>query len=562
MDGPFTAPLPKRNAACACGSGKKYKHCCGRASRAGSAAGTASSAHQWYDLANQRLAASDVNGAVSYYRRAVAAKPDFYQAHGNLGVLLEERGLLPESLDAYHAASVHGAHSTDAPATRNNYLTAVAHWQNRLFSLHRGGAADLSALATEHRRFARLIERHWGSDIVPHANYPDSDRRLRVGYVSADFREHSVAHFIEPILACHDREAIELCCYFNGPPNDPVTKRFRSMSTVWRDCARWTDEELVRCIREDAIDVLVDLAGHTKGNRFIVFASRPAPVQVAYLGYPGSTELETMDCRLTDALCEPAGEPAARKEEARFLSPCMVTYRPPYGANGLLGNADAPVTHAPCLLNNQVTFGCFNDLSKIGAAVVSTWSRLLLAVPGARLLLKAKSLDAADSQAEWRARFERHGVHPDRLMFLGRDRTVADHLRRYADIDLALDTFPYSGVTTTCEALWMGIPVISLAGSSVGGRMGLSILSAFGEPNWVAGSTEEYVRIAAALAADPIDIERRRQSGRDRFERSPLADAAALARQIEGAYRDAWRHWCAGQLSGSQIPRASRRTPH
>jgi predicted O-linked N-acetylglucosamine transferase (SPINDLY family) len=490
-----------------------------------------------------------VDDAIHCYRQALSMRPAMWQAAGNLGVLLEQQGLMAESLQSYQAAVHYSADTPGAAAAQTNFLFAVANWQKQLFTLLRAGNLDPALITAEHRRLARLIEADSSTPGATHANEVDPQRQLRVGYVSPDLRKHSVAHFIEPVLAHHDAAVVDVHCYYNGPPGDQVTDRIRGLSAHWVECASWTDQQLVERIRADAIDILVDLAGHTQGNRFLTFALKPAPVQIAYLGYPSSTELVAMDYRLTDEQAEPAGAPCDSPDRPVALSPRMLVYRPPFGPNGLLGDAEVPVATAPCLERGFVTFGCCIELSKLSGQTITTWARLLAEVSGSVLLLKARGLEDPQQQQEWRARFARYGVAAERLRLMGRDEIELDHLHRYRDVDITLDTYPYNGVTTTCESLWMGVPVISMAGSAVASRMGLSILSAIGERRCIARDADEYVSKAVALAADPIRLNELRQGLRARLEASPLMDAPALTCSIEGAYRDAWRAWCARRAS-------------
>jgi predicted O-linked N-acetylglucosamine transferase (SPINDLY family) len=557
-----SALAPRRNSVCVCGSGRKYKHCCGSTAPVAHASRAARSGQQWYEEGNRSVNHGGVDEAVSCYRAAVAAQPNLYQAHGNLGVLLEGKGQLHDSLMAYHAALVHGVGTADAAAILGNYRSCLAHYQTWLLELHRSESVTPDGIAAEHRRFAQLIENNHAAPRLPHTNIVDPERRLRIGYVSPDFRYHSVAYFAEPLIEHHDRDVVNVFCYYTGPPGDAVTQRFQVRADHWRSATRWTDDELAECVRTDAIDILVDLAGHTVGNRLLAFARKPAPVLIAYLGYPGSTALSTMDYRITDDIPDP--DPAERggsTERLLRLARPMLAYRPGFGPNGLLDETPLAVAPAPVARNGFVTFGCFNAAAKIGASAIDAWARVLDAVPHSKLLLKSRDFDDARGQADWRERLSGRGIGIERLQLLGRDEDHAAHLRRYGDIDISLDTFPYNGVTTTCDSLWMGVPVITLAGSTAVSRMGLSIVSRLGCCDWAALDTADYVAKAAQLAGDVARLVEIRLKLRDRLEASPLMDGIDLARSVEAAYRSAWHAWCAAQLTGSPVLGASGQRP-
>jgi predicted O-linked N-acetylglucosamine transferase (SPINDLY family) len=371
----------------------------------------------------------------------------------------------------------------------------------------------------------------------------DSDpaRKLRVGYVSADFRQHAVASFIEPIIAAHDRTQVSVTCYSDGMP-DAVTARLREVARpdAWRDVRPLTDEALARQIIDDKIDILVDLAGHTSGNRLLTFARRPAPVQITYCGYPGTTGLAAIGWRLTDALADPPGD--ADRQHAEQL------WRLPHGflcfqPDPELGTPSRP----PCSLNGgtAVTFGSFNNLSKLGDEVLAAWARILEGVPGSRLFLKSRALTDEEPRQRLRRVFADHGIAPQRLEFAPYAATTQDHLSLYSQVDLALDPFPYNGTTTTCEALWMGVPVLSLGGKTHAGRVGASLLNAVGFPELVVGSIDKYVAAAVALAADRERLATYRAELRPRMTSSPLTNPRLITADIESAYREMWRQFCA-----------------
>ena len=391
-------------------------------------------------------------------------------------------------------------------------------------------------ILAEHRRWAQVHANVPGG-VPRYANSRDPARRLRVGYVSADFRSHAVGFFFEPLLANHDRNVVEAVCYSGVARPDATTERLRSMASQWRDIGGLSTEQVASMIRADGIDILVDLAGHTSGTRLKVFAHKPAPVQVTYLGYPTTTGLPVMDYRFTDELADPEGEDVYYTEKLLRLPGAFLCYRP-------LDNCP-PVSPLPAMEKGYVTFGSFNNLSKISPSVISLWVKLLQEVPGSRLFVKNPSLTDTATRERYYGLLEKQGATRDRVELQGRTATQAEHLALYSRLDIALDTFPYNGTTTTCEAIWMGVPVITLAGQRHAGRVGVSILSNAGFGEWIARTPEQYITLAAGLAADVKKLAALRANLRQRMSDSPLCDGQVFARKVETAYREIWRAWCA-----------------
>jgi predicted O-linked N-acetylglucosamine transferase (SPINDLY family) len=380
----------------------------------------------------------------------------------------------------------------------------------------------------DHISAGEVFETHREWDIRHGRPMPDSvytndrsiGRRLKIGYVSADFRLHSVAYFLEPLLRSHDRGRLEVFCYSDVSAPDTATAH----------------DALADRIRNDGIDILVDLAGHTSKNRLPVFARKPAPVQVTWLGYPNTTGLDAMDYRLVDAVTDPEGEADA------FASEALV--RLPGGFLCYGGRDDAPAPGAaPSLETGFVTFGSFNNLAKLSGATLDVWARLLDRLPSARLLLKGKPFAEAATRAIYLDRLAERGVTADRVELVAWLPEEA-HLAVYDRVDIALDPFPYNGTTTTCEALWMGVPVVTLRGDRHAGRVGASLLTQIGLNDLIADSVESYVEAAAALAGDPARLDELRHALRPRMAASRLCDGPAFAREVEGAYRTMWRRWC------------------
>ncbi|MDX1433390.1 MAG: tetratricopeptide repeat protein, partial [Gammaproteobacteria bacterium] len=487
--------------------------------------------------------------AIAAYHRALAIAPDFAAAHNNLGQALRADGMLSEAIEHYRQV-LSTAPDADTCNNLGNALidqmrfdeafeafdrsleldpeSASGH-SNRLFAMHYLPSVDAHELFAAHRAWAERHAARFASGAARARRAPDATRRLRIGYVSPDFRTHSVAYFIEPILECHDRDAFEICCYADVRHADATTRRLQRLADHWRDIVRMDDDRVCEQIRADGIDILVDLAGHTANNRLLVFARRAAPVQVTYLGYPDTTGLETMDYRLTDALADPPGESDRLHSETLVRLPGFLCYRP---------SPDAPAVGAPpTAASGHVMFASFNNCAKINDAVVQAWAEILRERGDARLLLKARSLADADTrQRLWRS-FARHGIEAERVELLPPAATAHAHLALYRRADVALDPFPYNGATTTCEALWMGVPVVCLAGDRHAGRVGHSLLARAGLPELVAATTHEYVERAVALADDRNRLEALRSTLRERLLGSALTNARRFTADLEDSYR-------------------------
>ena len=364
-----------------------------------------------------------------------------------------------------------------------------------------------------------------------HPVRPRRPGRLRVGFVSPDFRVHSVAYVFEPVLAGFDRKVVETFCYHDSPhPDDLVTRRLEVTAENWRDVRGWADQRLADQIHADGIDVLVDLAGHTPGNRLAMMARRCAPLQASAWGYPGSTGLQTMDLRVTDAVADPAGAEDHHTEKLLRIEGGFLAYRPalPDGP---------PLAAPPCLANGYVTFGSFNDLRKVSGAVLDAWADVLRRVPGSRLLLKAFDLRHDHVRAELLAQLGDRGVGFERVELRPWWRSHLQHLQEYRRVDVALDPFPYGGTVTTLEALWMGVPVVTLAGDRHASRVGASILSRAGLGFTAASNVEDYVRTAVNWAQDlRLALRTDPKVGlRAKMQFAPLGDGARVARQLEAA---------------------------
>jgi predicted O-linked N-acetylglucosamine transferase (SPINDLY family) len=454
-------------------------------------------------------------------RRAIEIEPALAEAHNTLGTIL---------LDCGEAAA---AAESFAAATRLDPRHGIG-CSNLAFALNCAPGRTAAEIHAAHRAYADTFCAPAGAR-APHANPRDPGRRLRVGYVSGDLREHSVGHFFEPVLGNHDRAGFEIFCYFNHPGGDATSARLRAQAHAWRPTYALSDDALEALIRRDAIDLLVDLSGNTLYNRLPVFGRKPAPVQLTWLGFPGTTGLRAIDYRIADPHTCPEGLlEGCHSERLLRLPRCQWCYQPPSGSPA--------VGPPPSAASGAVAFGVFCNLAKVTDPAMALWSRLLERVPGSRLLLMGRGLRQIG--ADVLARFSRQGADPSRVELL-EGRRFPDYLALHGSVDIVLDTLPYSGGTTTCHALWMGVPVVSLAGETPTSRSGASLLSAVGLEALVARSPEAYVDIAARLAQDAARLALLRSGMRERMLASPLMDAAGFTRALEEAYRSAWRRWCA-----------------
>jgi hypothetical protein len=408
-----------------------------------------------------------------------------------------------------------------------------------LLSMHFLSGFSPEEIFEAHRLFAKRYEAPLVKNRPAHTNSLDPERRLRVGYVSNDFKGHLTAKFLRPVLANLNRQQFDLFLYSSTSAEDDVTREFQRIAgDGWRNIVDLSDDEVANRIREDSIDVLVDIAGHTAGNTMLAFARKPAPVQVAWLGYPDTTGLRAMDYRITDALADPPGMTEHLHSETLIRLPCFLSYTLPEGL--------PEVSSLPFDRNGAVTFGSFNNFMKMSPGTIECWARILKRVPGSKLMLKHMQSGDAGSRDGLRRLFERHGVEGDRIVILPWAPSHALHLSAYRNIDLALDTFPYHGTTTTCDALSMAVPVVTMAGKTHVSRVGVTLLTQVGLTDWITSSEDEYVERAVEYAGQPALLRQLRGSLRARLEASELGHPDGFARSMEGAWRRIWRAYCAG----------------
>ena len=506
----------------------------------------------------EKLGRSDE--AEQAYRRAVELQPREARFHHHLGNALRKQQRLEEAALAYRQALSHDPKLADAytclaavvgqrglaaeaiaysrKAVELNPDDASAH-SNLLFVLQYDETLPPERLFDEHLAWASRHEMPVLNRHRTHANDPSPERRLRLGYVSADFREHTRMRFMEPVLAKHDHESFEVFCYSDVTHADATTERIRRHATVWRETAHLAHEQLAQLIEQDGIDIMIELTGHMGANRLPMFARKPAPLQIAYPGYPATTALSSIDFLITDALRDPPGSERFYTEKLLRLEPTSQCYWPGEGGQG--GPSVGPV---PSLSAGHVTFGSLNKPIKANAGVMAVWAKILSAVPGSRLALLASELDRdGHPQSMLTGQFAELGIDPARVLLIPSS-SRARYLEAYGQIDIALDPWPYNGHTTTLDALWMGVPVVALDWPTHVGRESSCALKLLGLTDCVAHNADHYASIAAAKAADLQALTELRLTLRERMQRSCLCDGAALTRRVEENYRNVWRNWC------------------
>ncbi|TAN45966.1 MAG: tetratricopeptide repeat protein [Nitrospirae bacterium] len=476
------------------------------------------------NLANVQKEMGKLSQALENYSAVLRLSPDFAYAYNGMAGVLQETGDVETAIEYY----------AKALSIKEDYV--IAH-SNMLLALNYIDSKTPEEVFEEHLRFAAVHAGPLSKDILPYRCRPTEGRKLRIAYISPDFRCHSVGFFIEPVLMNHNKESFDIYCYSDVAVPDDVTRRIEGYATAWVDICGMSDEEVSERIRSDSIDILVDLAGHTGYNRILVFARKPAPVQISWIGYPNTTGLKTMDYRIVDGYTDPEGmtDPYYTEELIRLRNG-FLCYLP--------NSASGGVGPLPALDKGHITFGSFNKISKITPRAVALWASILKRVENSRLLLKARGLDEKDMKAKIAAMFAGHGVDGSRIVFMSRTPDTASHLEVYNTVDIALDSFPYNGTTTTCEALWMGVPVIVMKGHTHAALVGVSILSNIKLHRLIAANDEEYINIAVSLASDLNALAETRLGIRGLMKGSPLFDYMTFTREIENVYRGVWGRYC------------------
>lgn len=473
-----------------------------------------------HNLASALAANRQPEEASVSYKRALSLKADFPEALANLGNTLKDMGQIEEAIACYRRAL----------ELRPDF--AIVH-SNLLYALQFHPEYDASTIAEEHRRWDRQHAEPLKKFLRPHSNDRNPDRCLKIGYVSPDFYNHTMCHVETAPLESHSHEEFEIHCYASISRPDEVTARIRGCADEWHDVLNLTDEALAEKIRADQIDILVDLTMHMGDNRLKLFARKPAPVQVAWLAYPGTTGLSTMDYRLTDPYLDPPGlNDHFYSEKSVRLPDCFWCYEPMD-----MGTTVAPL---PAASNGFITFGSLNNFCKVNSKILRLWAQVLDAVTNSRLLLLAPP--GNHRQDVWEV-LQDEGVSADRVEFASL-RPRPDYLELYHRIDIGLDPLPYNGHTTSFDSFWMGVPIVSLIGWTLVGRAGLCQLMNLGLPELTATTPEQFVRIAAELAGDLPRLTQLRSTLRQRLKDSPLMNGPRFARNLENAYRQMWRDWC------------------
>ena len=511
-------------------------------------------------LRGQRLSAIDA------YRKMLQSHPDHGQTYCLLGIQLQMCGQFLESIECYRrvielAPNDPIAHNNLAVVYRqlNRLDDAAATWRRALEIDPNNLAPHSSLIFLENSRAGgskdTLLElaRSFGASaarkakvVVGLPNSPEPERVLRIGFVSGDLRAHPVGYFLLSFLTALKARAtgrLESYAYFSYPFEDNVSTRIQAQCHGWRQVHEMDDEALVRQIGEDRIDILIDLSGHTGENRLPALAWKPAPVQATWLGYLGTTGVEAIDYLIADDWTLPPELESECTEKVWRLPQSYLCFTPP--------NEDDTLGPLPALKNGHVTFGSFNNLIKVGPDVIALWARVLNAVPGSRLLLKTAQFNENSVQKDVAQQFARHGITASRLM-LEQQVARADYLKPFNRVDIALDPFPYPGITTSVECLWMGVPFITLAGDSFMARQGVGLLNNAGLADWVAADEDEYVKLAVSRAGDLQALQKVRQELRPRVQASPIFEAESFARHFEDAMRGMWRAWCDRQRQSRQ----------
>ncbi len=472
------------------------------------------------NLATVLQAQGGLDEAEQHLREALRRRPTYTQALNNLGGVLQLQGKLTDAANCFR--EVMRLNPNDASA-----------FSNLLLCWNYDPNIDPETLFAEHRDWGN---RHGQFTCAGPAPGHDRDpaRRLRVGYMSPDLWLTPIANFLEPILANHDPLQVEAICYAQVSAPDAMTARLQALAHGWRSISGLDDAQVRNLILADGIDILVDLAGHSSKNRLRVLAHKPAPIQVTYLGYPNTTGLTAVDYCLTDAIVDPPGEPAHFTEELIRL---------PQGFCSYTAFAAPEVNASPALRNGFVTFASLHSLPKLNAGVFDLWSLILRAVPTAHLLIFRHSLQGKVKDAIFDRLTER-GIEPARIELRHKLESNGNFLTVYHGVDISLDTFPWSGHTTVCDALWMGVPTVTLRAESHAGRMGASVLTSAGLADFIADTPEQYVEIASRLAQDLNRLAGLRSQLRQQVRNSPLCDGKGFTRSLEAAYRTMWLRWC------------------
>ncbi|HEY8747846.1 MAG TPA: tetratricopeptide repeat protein [Tepidisphaeraceae bacterium] len=475
-------------------------------------------AEAYVSLGNALCDDGRVDDALAAYTRAIELRPELGAAWDGLGVVYRVMGQAPEALAAHRR----GLELSGSQGRSDAILSAM----------HLDPAMDSRALLDAHVEWNEKYAAHLAHVGSGHTNDPNPEKRIRVGYVSAYLSGRPAGRFMLPLLANHDHKSFEVFCYSDTRAPDAMTQQLRAGADVWRETARLSDDALAEQVHQDQIDILIDLGMHTRNNRMLAFARKPAPVQATYLAYCSTTGLRTIDYRISDSYLDPPGSDESLYSERTVRLASYWCYPPPVNA--------PEVVQLPAFRNGYVTFGCLNDFSKVSAVTLSMWADILRQMPTSRLVLHC--IEGTHRNRVLAAL----GVEAGRVEFVGMV-PGSQYFAQYGQIDVALDPTPWCGGTTTCDALWMGVPVVTLRGRTAVSRGGVSILGQLDLREWVANQPDEYVQIARALTVDLHRLSEIRNGLRDRMLSSRLMDQNAFAGEFETVLREMWRKWCAGR---------------
>ena len=467
---------------------------------------------------------------IASLQKALSIQPEYVLAYNELGNIFRDIGMIDEALISF----------------RNALSIDLDYWRacrNSLFTMNFIPEITQEEIYSESLQLGtRYVNKVLSNDVIFN-NTLESGRRLKIGYVSGDFRKHSMNYFFEPLIKDHNRKSVEVFCYSNVKKTDSATENIKGYADHWRTIAMQNDEQVVKQIQKDKIDILVDLSGHTAHNRLMVFAKKPAPVQVTWLGYVNTTGLQTIDYHFVDSIVMPEGEEKGYSEQMIHLPACFVCFNPP---------ADAPkIVESPVVKSGMINFGSVNSLMKINPAVVALWADILKKVGNSRLLFQA--IPFADQYVTDRfiKLFKKQGISTDRVEFIP-SLNSHEFLKLHNRIDIALDPFPFNGLTTTCNTLWMGVPVVTLRGNRFSGRVAASVLSVLGLNELISETRDEYIAKAVALASDSKRLNELRIGMRDRMLASPLCDSIGFAQNFEKAYSYIWQQYIESQLKNKK----------
>jgi predicted O-linked N-acetylglucosamine transferase (SPINDLY family) len=510
-----------------------------------------------FNLGNVLQDVGKLHDAARAFRRTIEINPRHADAHCNLGNALYGIGMLNDALACYRRALELDPNHVLTLSNMGCALSALGYGDdavarfrealrldpdfgnarsNLLFNLNYGPGQGGVTMLEEARRYGDLVARK-AHPFTDWRNVPDSSRRLRVGFVSGDLRNHAVGNFVKGALAALASRAgdqLEIIGYPTHFLSDAVTEGIRASCSGWHSAVRLSDQDFAQRIRDDRIDVLIDLSGHTEHNRLPMFAWKPAPVQATWLGYLATTGVAAIDYVIADSWTLPESEAANFTEKIWRLPKSYLCFTPP--------DDRSPIAPLPALTHRRITFGSFNNLAKMNDDVVALWARVLRALPESQLFLKAKQFADARVQQTVRDRFGAHGIEPARLV-LAQQVPLAEYLAPYSKVDISLDPFPYQGITTSVESLWMGVPVLTLAGKSFLSRQGVGLLMNAGLPDWIASDEEDYVARAIAHASDLPRLASVRDGLRERMRSSPIFDTAQFADHFATAMHGMWQQW-------------------